>query len=282
MAVLDAPVYADHHKIGLLPGRPHLLLHDILLAGVDDVCGHLAVPGDAVGVLGVGEVRDLYAVHGLDGDAAIVRLALPQAGGDHILGHRLPEPEGGGNARSPLVVGVIVREAEHPETCPVKRFGALTGSREARIGRGRKLFAAERLLIDPVDVLLCIKIKQIRVAVIEAVSFALCSPPGGLRIDGRMDEVVPCSREAQCRDDRLRLRNNKLLRNSRGLRLRCRRNCIHDAAGPEAQREQRRYGHQQDPQCVQGDALMRGVLLGGTPTAGRGCVLCVLGHRLVS
>ena len=275
-------MYADYHKIGLLPGRPHLLLHDILLAGVDDVCGHLAVPGDAVGVLGVGKVRDLYAVYCLDGDAAIVRLALPQAGGDHILRHRLPESEGGGNARSSLIVGVIVRETEHPEACPVKRFGALAGGREAGIGRGRKLFAAERLLIDPVDVLLCIEIEQIHIAVIKAVSFALCSPPGGLRIDGLMNEVVPCSREAQCRDDRLRLRHSKLLRNSRGLHLRCRRNCIHAAAGPEAQREQHRYSHQQDPQCVQGDALMRGVLLGGTPTAGRGCVLCVLGHRLVS
>ena len=131
-------------------------------------------------MLGVGKVRDLYAVYCLDGDAAIVRLALPQAGGDHILRHRLPESEGGGNARSSLIVGVIVRETEHPEACPVKRFGALAGGREAGIGRGRKLFAAERLLIDPVDVLLCIEIEQIPIAVIEAVSFALCSPPGGL------------------------------------------------------------------------------------------------------
>ena len=91
VAILYAPVYPHYHKIRLLACQPHLPLDHIGLAGVDDIGRHILVLADAVGVLGVGEIRDGDAVDGLQRDAVIVLFAAPQTGGDHVLRHGLPE-----------------------------------------------------------------------------------------------------------------------------------------------------------------------------------------------
>ena len=91
VAILYTPVNPNHHKIRLLACQTHLPLDHIGLAGVDDIGRHILVLADAVGVLGVGEIRDGHTVDGLQRDAVVLLFAAPQTGGDHVLRHRLPE-----------------------------------------------------------------------------------------------------------------------------------------------------------------------------------------------
>src|SRR5699024_3221436 len=81
VAVLNTPVGAYHHKVCQLGRFLDLLLNDIGLVGVDDVGLHGILAGDAVGVLGVGQIGNGNAVHRVHRDVAIVRLAPPQTGG---------------------------------------------------------------------------------------------------------------------------------------------------------------------------------------------------------
>ena len=124
VTVLHAPVDAHHHKVGQLGCPLHLLPDGIGLAGVDDMGFHLVVGWDAVGVLGVGQIGDGDAVDGVHRDLPIV--AAPQAGGDGVGRHRIPKPQSGGNSAAALVIGMVIGQAEHPETGPVERPGTIS------------------------------------------------------------------------------------------------------------------------------------------------------------
>src|SRR5699024_10121896 len=140
---------------------PDLLLDDIGLAGVEDVGLNGVAAGDAVGVLGVGQIGDGNAVDGVERDGPIVRLAPPQPGSDHVCGHGGPEAEGCGNAGSALVVGVVVGQAEHPEPRPVKGVGAVPGGGKAGVGGGGQFVGAQSLLVDPVHIKIAVKGDQV-------------------------------------------------------------------------------------------------------------------------
>ena len=108
VAVLYAPVHTHDHKVGLPVCCTNLLLDHIRLAGVDHVGGHGAAGGDAIGVLRVGKVGDGHPVDGLQRNAAVVIRTTPQAGGDYVLRHALPETQGGSQTGCALIVGVVI------------------------------------------------------------------------------------------------------------------------------------------------------------------------------
>lgn len=178
VAVLHSPMDAYHHKICVLSCRPYLLLYDIRLAGINDVGRHFAVLRNAIGMLCIGKIGDPHPLDRLDGDAAIVGFAFPQSGGDHVLRHRFPEAEGGGNAGSALIIGVVVREAEHPEPRAVQRLRALARSREAGVGRRLQFSGTEGLLVDPIDVLSSEEGVQILITLVKAIALSFRSPAG--------------------------------------------------------------------------------------------------------
>ena len=206
VAVLYAPVHPNHHKICLLACQAHLPLDHICLAGVDDIGRHILVLADAVGVLGVGEIRNRDAVNGLQRDTVIILFAAPQTGGDHILRHGLPKLQCSRNAGCTLIVGVVVGQAEHPHPGAVQCPRTVAGGREAWVGGRRKGVAAKGLLIDPVHILLGIERSDMLIAVIKAVRSIFACPAGGLFVNRSMDQVVSCCRKTDRFHHRLRFR----------------------------------------------------------------------------
>ena len=206
VAVLYAPVHPNHHKIRLLACQAHLPLDHISLADVDDIGRHILVLADAVGVLGVGEIRNRDAVDGLQRDTVVILFATPQTGGDHILRHGLPELQCSRNAGGTLIVGVVIGQAEHSYSRTVQRPCTVAGGGKAGVGGGCKGVTAKGLLIDPVHVLLSIERRNVLIAVIKAVLSSFTCPAGSLIIDGRMDQVISCCRKADRFHYRLRFR----------------------------------------------------------------------------
>ena len=95
-----------------------------------------------------------------------------------------------------LLIGQSSTE-KHPDAGPVKCPGTVSRGRKAGIGGGLQLIAAERFLIDPVDVLLRIEGCDLCIAVIKVVLLPTGGPPGGLLVDGGMDQVIARSRKAE-------------------------------------------------------------------------------------
>ena len=195
VAILNAPVHPNHHKIRLLACQPHLPLDHIGLAGVDDIGRHILVLADAVGVLGIGEIGDGHTVDGLQRDAVVVLFAAPQTGGDNILRHGLPELQRGRNAGRTLIVGVVIGQAEYPHPGTVQCPRTVTWGGKAWVGGWCKSVAAKGLLIDPVHILLGIERSDMLIAVIKAVRSIFACPAGGLFVDRSMDQVVSCCRK---------------------------------------------------------------------------------------
>ena len=59
-------------------------------------------------VLRVGKVGDGHPVDGLQRNAAVVVRTTPQAGGDYVLRHALPETQGGSQTGCTLIIGVVI------------------------------------------------------------------------------------------------------------------------------------------------------------------------------
>ena len=155
-------------------------------------------------MLGVGQIGDGDAVDGVHRDLPIV--AAPQAGGDGVGRHRIPKPQGGGNSAAALVIGMVIGQAEHPETGPVERPGTISRRGKAGVGGGGKLVGAEGLLVDPVDVKGAVEGDQIFVAVVETVRGRSHRPGGSLLVDLGMDQVVTGGGKADRLHHRLRFR----------------------------------------------------------------------------
>ena len=192
VAILNAPVHPNHHKIRLLTRQAHLPLDHISLAGVDDIGRHILVLADAVGVLSVGEIRDGDTVDSLQRDMVVVLLTAPQTSDDHILRHGLPELQCSRNAGCALVVGVVIGQAEHPHPGAVQCPRTVTGGRKAWVGGRRKGVTAKGLLIDPIYILLSIERRNMLITVIKAVLSSFACPAGSLIIDRRVDQVISC------------------------------------------------------------------------------------------
>ena len=206
MTVFHAPVHTHHHKICKLTCRFYLLLDHIGLAGIDHIGLHGAVLRDAIGMLCVGKICDRYTIDSLQRDMTVVAFSLPQTDRYNILRHTAPEAQGSGNAGSAFIVGVVIGQAEHPHTRPVKRTGAIARRRKAWVGGWLQFIRAERFLIDPVHIMLCIKRRNMFVTVIETVSFLSGSAALRLLINGSVDQIISCCRKADNLNQRLRFR----------------------------------------------------------------------------
>ena len=157
-------------------------------------------------MLCVGKICDRYTIDSLQRDMTVVLFAIPQTGGHYILRHTAPEAQGSGNAGSAFIVGVVIGQAEHPHTRPVKRAGAIARRRKAWVGGWLQFIRAERFLIDPVHIMLCIKRRNMFVTVIETVSFLSGSAAPRLLINGSVDQIISCCRKADSLNQRLRFR----------------------------------------------------------------------------
>ena len=140
-----------------------------------------------------------------------ILFAAPQTGGDHVLRHGLPELLSSRNAGRALIIGVVVGQAEHPHTRPVKRTGAIARRRKAWVGGWLQFIRAERFLIDPVHIMLCIKRRNMFVTVIETVSFLSGSAALRLLINGSVDQIISCCRKADSLNQRPRFRLRRRL-----------------------------------------------------------------------
>ena len=166
----------------------------LALAGTN--AGHGTALRDAVCVLCVGKIGDGHAVDGLQRDAAVILRAAPEACGHNVFRHTLPETQGRCNACCTLVIGVVVGKAEHPDSGAVKCPCAVTWRGEAGITGRLQLIVAERFLVDPVDILLCIERRDVLIAVVKAVFFGAGGAALRLFVDRRMDQVVARCRKA--------------------------------------------------------------------------------------
>ena len=199
-------MHTHHHKICKLTCRFYLLLDHIGLAGIDHIGLHGAVLRDAIGMLCVGKIRDRYTIDSLQRDMTVVTFSLPQTGGHYILRHTAPEAQGSGNAGSAFIVGVVIGQAEHPHTRPVKRTGAIARSGKARVGGWLQLVRTECFLIDPVHILLHVEGSDVLIAVIKAVAFCSGSPALCLLVNRGVDQIISCCRKADSLNQRLRFR----------------------------------------------------------------------------
>ena len=157
-------------------------------------------------MLCIGEVCNGHTVDRLHWDMTVVAFSLPQTGRYNVLRHAVPEPQRSSNAGSAFIVSVIVGKAKHPHTRPVKRTGAIARRRKAWVGGWLQFIRAERFLIDPVHIMLCIKRRNMFVTAIETVSFLSGSAALRLLINGCVDQIISCCRKADNLNQRLRFR----------------------------------------------------------------------------
>ena len=197
VAVFDAPVAADDDDVGELVGSLDLFLDDVGLARVDDALVSGLRSRDAVRTVRVGQEGDGTSLAGVDRDVVKVVL-VPETGGQDIVRHVvLVVLRGGFDARSTLVINVVVREAEDSHVQQVVQcLSVLTRGGEPRIGGRAELAGEQGLLVDPVEVVLLVEVRDALVAEVEVVSVA-ARAVGGLLIDLLVDEVVTGRREGE-------------------------------------------------------------------------------------
>ncbi len=92
------------------------------------------------------------------------------------------------DAPMPVVVAVIVGEAEHAEAQIIQRVGDLAGGGEHRIAAGGELVVDERLLIEPVHIKLVVVALHGFVGGVKIVVVA--AAPLSLQKDTIVDQVV--------------------------------------------------------------------------------------------